>query len=153
MATVVNKHAKLDIKRFLPCPILLWCFVLNIFVGIAKLKDNFNLTLTTENKVLEILRYTDIWNAAGIDKISQMFLRDGTNILAKLITEICNTSIFSGLFPSDCKIARLKRPYKKRSKTNHRNYRPISLLPLKAKVIERMVYNQVNSFLLQNNIL
>ena len=43
--------------------------------------------------------------------------------------------------------------YKKESKTNPENFRPSSLLPLISKVIERIVYNQVDNFLLQNNIL
>ena len=68
-----------------------------------KLKDNFNLTLTAEKKVLEILQCIDISKTAGINKISGRFLKDGANVLAKPIAEICNTSISSGLFPSDCK--------------------------------------------------
>ena len=43
--------------------------------------------------------------------------------------------------------------YKKGSKTDPENFRLISLIPLISKVIERIVYNQVDSFLLQNNIL
>ena len=105
-------------------------------------KDNFNLNLTTEIKVLKVLQFTDISKAAGIDKISGRFLKDGSNILAKHLAKICNISISSGLFPSDCKIAKLKPLYKKGSKTNPENFRPISLLPLISKVIERIVYSQ-----------
>ena len=35
-----------------------------------ELKDNFNLILTTEKKVLEVFQFIDISKAAGIDKIS-----------------------------------------------------------------------------------
>ena len=56
-------------------------------------------------------------------------------------------------FQSDCKIAKLKPLYKKGSKTNSENFRPISLLPLISKIIERMVFDQVDNFLLQNTIL
>ena len=58
-----------------------------------ELKDNFNLTLTKEKKVLEILQCIDISKAAGIDKISERFLIDGANILVKPIAGICNISI------------------------------------------------------------
>ena len=68
-----------------------------------ELKENFNLTLTTEKKVLEVLQCIDISQAAGIDKFSGRFLKDGANILAKPIAKICNISISSELFPSDCK--------------------------------------------------
>ena len=38
----------------------------------------------------------DISKAIEIDKISGRFLKNGANILAKPIAEICNTSIFQG---------------------------------------------------------
>ena len=78
-----------------------------------ELKDNFNLKLTTEKKVLEVLQFIDISKAAEIDKISGTFLKNGANILAKPIANIYNISISSGLFLSDCKIAKLKPLYKK----------------------------------------
>ena len=109
--------------------------------------------MTTEKKVLEVLQCIDILKAAGIDKISGSFLKDGANVLPKPIAKICKISISSVLFPSDYKIAKLKQLYKKESKTNPENFRPISLLPLISKVIERIVYDQVDNFLLQNNIL
>ena len=46
-------------------------------------KDNFNLNLTTEKKILKVLQFIDISKAAGIDKISGRFLKDNANILAK----------------------------------------------------------------------
>ena len=85
-----------------------------------ELKDNVNLNLTTEKKVLEVLPFIDISEAAAIDKISGRFLEDGANILAKPIAKICNISISSGLFPSDCKIAKLEQLHKKGSKTNEK---------------------------------
>ena len=111
--------------------------------------------MTTEKKVLEVLQFIDISKAAGIDKISGRFLKDGAHILAKPIAKIYKISISSELFPSDCKIAKLKPLDIKgsKSKTNPENFRPSSLLPLISKVIERIAYNQVDNFLLQDNIL
>ena len=73
-----------------------------------ELKDDFNLTLTMEDKVLEILQFIDISKASGIDKISGRFLKDGANIQPKPVAELFYASIFSGFFPSYCKIAKLK---------------------------------------------
>ena len=91
-----------------------------------ELKDNFNLNLTTKKKVLKVLQFIGISKAAGIDKVSGRYLKDGANILAKTIAEICNISISLGLFLSDCKIAKLKPLYKKGFKTNPEHFRPIS---------------------------
>ena len=84
--------------------------------------------MTTENKVLEILQCIDASKAAGIDKISGRFLKDGANVLAKPMAEICNTPISSGLFPNDYKIAKLKPFNKKGFKASSESFRPISLL-------------------------
>ena len=61
-------------------------------------------------------------------------------MVAKPIAKRCNISISSGLFPSDSKITKLKPLYKKGSKTNPENFRPISLLPLISKVIEKIYH-------------
>ena len=113
----------------------------------VELKNNFNLNLTPKKKVLEVLQFIDILKAVGIVKILGRFLKDGANILAKPIAKICNISISSALFSSDCEIAKLKPLYKKGSKTNPENFRPISLSPLISKVIERIVYDQVDKII------
>ena len=109
--------------------------------------------MITEKKTLEILKCIDISKAAGIDKISRRFLKDGANILAKSIAEICNISISPGLFPNDFKIAKLKPLNKKGFTTNPENFRLIYQLLLISNVTERVIYAQVDNFLLQNNIL
>ena len=45
------------------------------------------------------------------------------------------------IFPTDCKIAKLKPLFKKGSKTAPKNYRPISLLPLILKIIEKLIHD------------
>ena len=55
-------------------------------------------------------------------------------------------------FPLDYKIAKLKTLYKKGSKTDPKNYHPVSLLPLVSKVIEKFIRNQTENFL-KNKIL
>ena len=43
--------------------------------------------------------------------------------------------------------------YKKEAKTKPKNYRPISLLPLISKIIERIIHDQTQVFLDENKIL
>ena len=40
----------------------------------------------------------------GIDKLSERFLKDGTDILAKTISALCNWSVFRIVFPDACKM-------------------------------------------------
>ena len=71
-----------------------------------------------EIDIEKILRSTNIHKATGIDDLSGRFLKDGSRVLSKPISELCNLSIKLGSFPDSCKIANLKTLFKKGSKTN-----------------------------------
>ena len=106
-----------------------------------------------EIDIEKILRSTNIRKAAGIDGLSGRFLKDGSQVLSKPRSELCNLSIKLGSFPKSCKIAKLKPLFKKGSKTNPSNYRPMSLLPLISKIIEKLIHEQIGVFLSNNKIL
>ena len=101
---------------------------------------------TTEKKVLKIMQDIKSFKAAGVDKLSGKFLKDGADILAKSVSALCNLSISWGVFPSASKVARLKPIFKKGTKTDPSNYRPISLLSVISKIIEKVVDDQTNAF-------
>ena len=88
-----------------------------------------------------------------LTKFQENFLKDGARILAKPISELCNLSMALGSFPDACKIAKVKPLFKKGSKTDPSNYRPISLLPLLSKVFEKVFLDQTEEFLSLNKIL
>ena len=104
----------------------------------------------SEEAVLKQLQDLDESKAAGLDNLCG---KDGETILAKPISQICNLSIKYSIFPPDCKIAKLKPLLKKGSKTDPQNYRPISLLPLVSKIIEKVIHDQTQRFLDKNDII
>ena len=57
------------------------------------------------------------------------------------------------VFPKDRQIAKLKPVYKKGSLTLPKTYRPISLLLLISKIIEKVIHDQTQAFLDENKIL
>ena len=116
------------------------------------IQSEFELQKVKEETVLEILNKLKP-KATGVDNISSKFLKDGANVLSLPITQLCNLSISSSSFPKSCKVAKLKPLYKKGSKNDPQNYRPISILPILSKIIERVVHDQTNNFLGNNNIL
>ena len=115
--------------------------------------DSFNLATVSENTILNILKNTNVSKETGLDNLSGHFLKDGTEVLAKPITDLCNLSFASGKLPDSCKRAKLKPMYKKGSLTEASNYRPISLLPLISKVIEKVIHDQTSTFLNSRNLL
>ena len=105
------------------------------------------MAFVSENSILTILKATHVSKAVSIDNLSGHFLKDGAKFLSKSISDFCNLSITSEKFPDICKVAKLKPLYKKGSLTEPCNYRPISLLPLISKVIEKVSHNQTSTFL------
>ena len=58
-----------------------------------------------------------------------------------------------GIFPEKLKIARITPIFKSDDETSVTNYRPTSVLPFFSKIIERIMYNRLYTFLCENNIL
>ena len=114
---------------------------------------NFQLSETSPEKILSILKGLNPSKAAGIDNLSGKFLKDGAHVLARPISQLCNLSIKLNSFPRSCKIAKVKPLFKKGSKTNPQNYCPVSLLHLLSKIIERIVHDQTEEFLSKNKLL
>ena len=100
-----------------------------------------------------LLKSCNVNKAAGIDNVSGRFLKDGADVLGIPITQICNLSIKLSHFLKDCKVAKLKPLYKKGTKTDPKNFRPISLLPIVSKVFEKVIHDQTMEYLTDNNIL
>ena len=103
--------------------------------------------------ILILLQNIEPNKAAGIDKINGKFFKHGAKRLATPIAQLCNLSIILGIFPDECKIAKLIPLYKKGSKVDPKNYRPISLLPVVSKIIEKVIYDQTINFLNEKKIL
>ena len=98
------------------------------------------------DKVFKILRNFYENKARGID-ISGIFLKDGASLLATSIRQLCNLSISSGRFPDACKVAKLRPLFRIGSTMDLKNYRPISLLRLMSKTLERIAHEQTMDFL------
>ena len=70
-----------------------------IFYKGLNITAKFQLKPTTKDNVLKLLKNIYISKAGGIDDLPERFLKDGAVILAKPVTEICNLSIESSIFP------------------------------------------------------
>ena len=66
---------------------------------------------------------------------------------------VCKNSLKNGIFPDDMKIAKIKPLHKSGEKNIVSNYRPISVLPLFSKILERIMYNRVYTHVSSHNLL
>ena len=89
----------------------------------------------------------------GLDLISSYFLKLGMPILASPLSQIFNISMSQGIFPDDWKAARVAPVHKSGPTDDPSNYRPISVLPVVARLFGKLVYDQMYSYLNDNKLL
>ena len=66
---------------------------------------------------------------------------------------IFKEGLSTGLFPSNWKKGNIVPIHKKGDKQILKNYRPVSLLPICGKIFERLIFNELFNFLLENNLI
>ena len=142
------------VSKLLPSPDVFTESKVASYYDDIKFKDlNFEFSGASPEKILNILKGLNPSKAGSIDNLSGKFLKDGADILARPISQFCNLSIKLNLFPRSCKIATVKPLFKKGSKTDPQNYRPISLLLILSKIIEEIINDQTQEYLSKSNSL
>ena len=86
-------------------------------------------------------------HSCGLDGISTRILKLCPDNIALILAHIFNLSLSEGVFLKAFKQAKVIPVFKKGSTYDVNNYRPISLLPVMSKVLEKLVYTRLVSFL------
>ena len=110
------------------------------------MKEKLKFEKGSSVSTLKILKEFKTNKATWIDNLVGRFLKNGSNILCTPVAKIYNLSIKLGFFPDKRKVAEIKPLYKKDLKTDPKNFRPILLLPLISKIIERIIHDQTRTF-------
>jgi len=115
----------------------------------------FHLEKTTTEEVIDICKKMKKKTSRDHFGISQKLIMDNIVVLSKPITHLWNRCKETGLFPNGAKIAKVIPVFKGKGLKAHlyTNYRPISLLSIIGKILERLMYNQLEAFLIRYNIL
>ena len=103
-----------------------------------------NVEITSVEKILKNL---NVVKATRIDQISSKFIKGDVPVTAIHLFNIINLSIKLDNFPSKWKIAKMRLLFKKGIKTEAEKYRPICLLPLTSKVIEKKIHDKTQDYL------
>jgi hypothetical protein len=110
----------------------------------------FSLSTVSIGSIYNLLNTLDVAKATGPDLIPAKLLRSAAGAIACSLTHLINLVITTSKFPLEWKIAKVVPIYKgKGSKKDPNNYRPISLLPIVAKLCERVIVNQFADYLNQ----
>ena len=89
----------------------------------------------------------------GSDGITAKVLKFSCNVILEPLCHVLNLSLSNGYFPDELKIAEVIPVFKSGDAMKLINYRPVSMLSVFSKLLERIMYNRLNSFIQKQNIL
>jgi hypothetical protein len=114
---------------------------------------SFSLQHTSTAEVRQVMRKINRNKASDIFDISPAIIRDLEQFLSETISDLFNRSVDEGDYPDPLKVTKLIELYKAKDRADPANYRPISLLPIIAKIFDTIINNQVMEHLIKNNII
>jgi len=118
-------------------------------VPIFKFEDN----PLTRSEITDAIKSLKIKKTPDMFGISTFFISKFPLTLSSPLLHVFNLSLMQGIVPQQLKVAKVIPIFKSGEVDCTDNYRPISLLPIFSKILERIVCNRLSTFLDVNNLL
>lgn len=105
------------------------------------------------HEVEKIISNLDQNCSTGLDGISTKAIKCAKNLISSNLSKSFNKLLVDGNFPDTLKMAKVTPIYKSGSKVEPGNYRPISVLPVLSKLLEKILHNRLYQYLSNINFL
>ena len=115
--------------------------------------NKFKFRAVSKLEVKRDLKSIKRTKSTGIDNLPPGLMKYAACNISAPLTYLINLSLQIGTFPADWKLAKIVPIHKSGSFSSFDNYRPISILPVSSKIIEKAVHRQVMGFLEVNKLL
>lgn len=102
---------------------------------------------STDSEILKIINDLDSNCSTGLDGINTKVIKCIKFVIVSNFTKCFNKLIINGEFPDTLKIAKVTPIYKSGQKTDPGNYRPISVLPVLSKILEKILHKRLETYL------
>ena len=96
---------------------------------------------------------TSLKNCNGVHSISTLVLKESISVLSEPLSFVLNLCIKQGYFPTELKTGCITPIFKKGSKYNIENYRPVCSLSQFSKIFEKIIYKHMMKFIKKNKII
>ena len=108
--------------------------------------------ISCEN-ILTIIRALNPNRSSGWDDVSPHMIKICDSSIVTPLKIIFDTCLQEGVFPDKWKMSNVCPIHKKESKNLKENYRPVSLLPILGKIFEKVIFNSLYEYFVNNKLL
>ena len=108
---------------------------------------------TTAEEVGKLIRDIDISKSSAVLNLSSRIMKDAFEAVPVLLTKIFNLSLSKGIVPETWKSGTIIPLKKEGNSPDVNNFRPISLLPIQCKLLEKIVHTRILDHLEQYELL
>ena len=113
----------------------------------------FKLNTVHPDEILDIINSLKNSKSCGLDNIDTYVIKLVKYEILPAITHIVNLSIHTSTFPALYKTAKVIPLLKKGDPLDPKNYRPVAILPIVSKIIERVIFLQTIKYMNENGLL
>ena len=107
----------------------------------------------TTEEVRKVIKDINVSKSPGLQDVSSFVVKETFTVLVKQITHLMNISVQSSILPTEWKNALVIPTPKSGNLSLVQNYRPISLLPLPGKILEKLMHKQLMLYVDENSLL
>ena len=107
----------------------------------------------SDNGIKKLLEEIKVHKANGPDLLPNRVLRECSEELAPFLGDIFRRSLREGRLPNDWLTANVVGIYKKGSKQEASNYRPVSLTSVTCKILEHIIFSQIMKHYTRHNFI
>ena len=105
------------------------------------------------DEVLNVVKNINVSKSSGLQNISSFLIKEAFTILIPQVTHMFNLTLATSIFPMAWKEALVIPIPKTGNLTLAKNYRPISLLPIPGKLLEKLMHKQLSNFIEENSLI
>jgi len=144
------------------------CALNYLYQVFTRSSPDIKLTPVSTKEISEIIKSLNWKSSHGYDEtptkfkkyayplsylLSHTHTHTHTHIYIYIYIYVCNKSLSTGIFPIQLKYSQINSIFKKGSKTEMSNYRPVSLLTSFSKVFEKVIYKRLHYHIKNSTIL
>lgn len=135
LASLIPKNFHDQRKEALPLP------------NVSQRLQMASLKPCSEQEILNIISHLDSNCSVGLDGINTKTIKCLKYVISNKLADCFNRLFDDGNFPDTLKVAKVTPVYKSGSKTDPGNYRPISVLPVLSKILEKLLHTRLQNYL------